>query len=103
MQGGQQGDGASMFVAFSLLRILDMFLDAQVAEILDQDQPFVQILRQYPGRGKALLRQMPGNGDEGARVFMRRRRIHQHRPARSAEHTSELKSLMRLSYAVFCV
>src|SRR3546814_3174808 len=46
--GGQQVDGAAIYVAFSLRRILDMFLDAQVAEILDQDQPFVQILRQYP-------------------------------------------------------
>src|SRR3546814_9559331 len=25
------------------------------------------------------------------------------RPARSAEHTSELQSLMRISYAVFCL
>src|SRR3546814_12131848 len=26
-----------------------------------------------------------------------------HRPARSEEHTSELQSLMRISYAVFCL
>src|SRR3546814_4424944 len=35
----------------------------------------------------------------------RRRRVclrHQH-PARSEEHTSELQSLMRISYAVFCL
>src|SRR3546814_7022494 len=28
---------------------------------------------------------------------------HQHRPIRSEEHTSELQSLMRISYAVFCL
>src|SRR3546814_2684177 len=32
------------------------------------------------------------------------RRIHRHRRAkRSEEHTSELQSLMRISYAVFCL
>src|SRR3546814_8930931 len=30
-------------------------------------------------------------------------RAHQLRPARSEEHTSELQSLMRISYAVFCL
>src|SRR3546814_1446022 len=28
---------------------------------------------------------------------------HQNRPLRSEEHTSELQSLMRISYAVFCL
>src|SRR3546814_2936069 len=34
-----------------------------------------------------------------------RRRAHEYRPAgkRSEEHTSELQSLMRISYAVFCL
>src|SRR3546814_13306294 len=31
-----------------------------------------------------------------------RRRVTLRQPARSEEHTSELKSLMRISYAVFC-
>src|SRR3546814_2347521 len=31
------------------------------------------------------------------------RRIRQHRRLRSEEHTSELQSLMRISYAVFCL
>src|SRR3546814_1975761 len=30
-------------------------------------------------------------------------RVEDHRPARSEEHTSELQSLMRRSYAVFCL
>src|SRR3546814_7728728 len=29
--------------------------------------------------------------------------VHRHRGARSEEHTSELQSLMRISYAVFCL
>src|SRR3546814_4735659 len=29
--------------------------------------------------------------------------LHGHRPPRSEEHTSELQSLMRISYAVFCL
>src|SRR3546814_2238974 len=29
--------------------------------------------------------------------------VQQHRPGRSEEHTSELQSLMRISYAVFCL
>src|SRR3546814_4664624 len=32
-----------------------------------------------------------------------RRNVHQHLGARSEEHTSELQSLMRISYAVFCL
>src|SRR3546814_2092815 len=31
------------------------------------------------------------------------RSLKQHRPERSEEHTSELQSLMRISYAVFCL
>src|SRR3546814_3198811 len=30
-------------------------------------------------------------------------RFHRRRPRRSEEHTSELQSLMRISYAVFCL
>src|SRR3546814_8124110 len=33
----------------------------------------------------------------------RDRRSHLHQPVRSEEHTSELQSLMRISYAVFCL
>src|SRR3546814_7625368 len=32
-----------------------------------------------------------------------RRRYSNHKPERSEEHTSELQSLMRISYAVFCL
>src|SRR3546814_9469257 len=44
--------------------------------------------------------EMPGlgKGSEMTRVAARRRPL-----ARSEEHTSELQSLMRISYAVFCL
>src|SRR3546814_7309570 len=38
-----------------------------------------------------------------ARPAMRERRFRGHLSARSEEHTSELQSLMRISYAVFCL
>src|SRR3546814_4405243 len=43
--------------------------------------------------------------DEDARAIAGRRRRHrrQSRVERSEEHTSELQSLMRISYAVFCL
>src|SRR3546814_2566764 len=40
---------------------------------------------------------------EPARGFLRHRNRFRIRPARSEEHTSELQSLMRISYAVFCL
>src|SRR3546814_7182161 len=52
--------------------------------------------RQQPGRGPAMVRPRsgalrgPARGGGG-------------RPDRSEEHTSELQSLMRISYAVFCL
>src|SRR3546814_12738683 len=47
--------------------------------------------------------------DEAARVAVARRRlagyasVREEHDARSEEHTSELQSLMRISYAVFCL
>src|SRR3546814_7206983 len=45
--------------------------------------------RQAVRRGRRRLGQRPGHRDPG--------------PPRSGEHTSELQSLMRISYAVFCL
>src|SRR3546814_6798153 len=46
-----------------------------------------------------------GNGGYAARQVVRRVRRDpvRRRPGRSEEHTSELQSLMRISYAVFCL
>src|SRR3546814_10111483 len=46
-------------------------------------------------------RDQRGAGGRG-RTASVRRRAHRHHP-RSEEHTSELQSLMRISYAVFCL
>src|SRR3546814_9173073 len=40
---------------------------------------------------------------EGMRALARRPRVQPGIPTRSEEHTSELQSLMRISYAVFCL
>src|SRR3546814_2130311 len=42
-------------------------------------------------------------GGEHDRLHHRRRRARARRRLRSEEHTSELQSLMRISYAVFCL
>src|SRR3546814_7326730 len=61
--------------------------------------PYTTLFRSPPRRG--LARHRPGRL---ARDHHRRRqgprRLHHHR---SEEHTSELQSLMRISYAVFCL
>src|SRR3546814_6177485 len=47
------------------------------------------------------------DGDRGARSVLENLdgvvRVETDRPGRSEEHTSELQSLMRISYAVFCL
>src|SRR3546814_1578765 len=63
------------------------------------------------GDGSFLVRSGSGEGDDGVdrrdaeedagRLGFRRRPLR--RRGRSEEHTSELQSLMRISYAVFCL
>src|SRR3546814_3850459 len=66
------------------------------------------------GRSSLHLRRPPDSVRSKPRVFHLLGRIdiskvdeyrlgHRRRPPRSEEHTSELQSLMRLSYAVFCL
>src|SRR3546814_6623049 len=45
----------------------------------------------------------PGGGRLARRARRRHDRRRPHRQGRSEEHTSELQSLMRISYAVFCL
>src|SRR3546814_10168310 len=45
----------------------------------------------------------PGDGVPGAERVSQPGRENAGKPARSEEHTSELQSLMRISYAVFCL
>src|SRR3546814_2646926 len=52
------------------------------------------------GSGRASSqRRKPGMGDSVAKIF----NLGNSRDRRSEEHTSELQSLMRISYAVFCL
>src|SRR3546814_3701891 len=59
----------------------------------DTHFPYTTLFRSGPG-GAA----RPGAGVAAARAVRRRGRR-----TRSEEHTSELQSLMRISYAVFCL
>src|SRR3546814_9524251 len=52
---------------------------------------------------RAQLRRLRHGRDEGTRRRGGDRVGHDQRPTRSEEHTSELQSLMRISYAVFCL
>src|SRR3546814_3144413 len=51
----------------------------------------------YLQRGKMLFELRPGHAGKGSAV------THLLKATRSEEHTSELQSLMRISYAVFCL
>src|SRR3546814_1040094 len=74
-------------------RLVDPFVDMvrELGEIVDE------LLHQRLGR--AVIDRLVGPGP--ARV--EQRRIHPRNRDRSEEHTSELQSLMRISYAVFCL
>src|SRR3546814_7975418 len=62
--------------------------------------PYTTLFRS-PARGRARAR---GRGDEDLREHAGRARAPRGaRRGRSEEHTSELQSLMRISYAVFCL
>src|SRR3546814_992385 len=53
---------------------------------------------------RLLRHELDGAADAERRRHRRRHRRHDRRPdRRSEEHTSELQSLMRISYAVFCL
>src|SRR3546814_7273396 len=62
--------------------------------------PYTTLFRSIQGRA----RRDPGNfmGTDRERAMKACGKIH-HAPRRSEEHTSELQSLMRSSYAVFCL
>src|SRR3546814_3037555 len=63
---------------------------------------------EHAGAGLEFPDLFPGLGVEGLQETFRRAGEHQvafggQHPTRSEEHTSELQSLMRISYAVFCL
>src|SRR3546814_6441598 len=62
----------------------------------------IKLMRGKPGTKIALTLVRPGR-DKPIDVTLTREVIVQKPVKRSAEHTSELQSLMRISYAVFCL
>src|SRR3546814_9693719 len=66
--------------------------------------PYTTLFRSRPGHGR-LGPQWPRavRGQRGAAPRPGRRADRRRRFERSEEHTSELQSLMRISYAVFCL
>src|SRR3546814_11344687 len=56
-----------------------------------------------PERGMMVLREQEADAEIGQRRFGCRGGAVQVQAERSEEHTSELQSLMRISYAVFCL
>src|SRR3546814_1835086 len=78
--------------------------------------PYTTLFRSRRSRGRPFRPGSPGNDIERSVVRAPRRLVLRHpallvlgafarydRPRRSEEHTSELQSLMRISYAVFCL
>src|SRR3546814_5882309 len=90
----------TLFPSTPLFRSLELAADDA---LLEQD-PLVEA-RRLRDRGRQVLGLVHlGDADRGPHVG----RLHEHGEpeavgGRSEEHTSELKSLMRISYAVFCL
>src|SRR3546814_4924230 len=85
---------------FEHLHCLTQYLAAYadpLRQVCLRTQPFLTTLAQAPG----LVRQQACNEDRET-TLAGRYRPRQMFP-RSEEHTSELQSLMRISYAVFCL
>src|SRR3546814_4033260 len=56
----------------------------------------------FAERLTAELRKGAG-GENGAKIYFKRDELNHNGSHRSEEHTSELQSLMRISYAIFCL
>src|SRR3546814_1535632 len=101
------------------MRISDWSSDGCSSDLDDGDMARAPQQRLGEGDGAGCLRRpVPGDEDVLADLGRTAWRRQQHRPAaleegrlqgaharavRSEEHTSELQSLMRISYAVFCL
>src|SRR3546814_10073384 len=57
----------------------------------------------FASAARAVRSWLAGSARPGRRPAKIRRRVDYDRRRRSEEHTSELQSLMRISYAVFCL
>src|SRR3546814_6230119 len=101
------------------MRISDWSSDVCSSDLPGEDPPvrLSPLLRGYPARQELVAAWIDDRfadaereagqrqqQQRGAALRMdERRRGGEHAPPRSEEHTSELQSLMRISYAVFCL
>src|SRR3546814_1886114 len=65
--------------------------------------PYTTLFRSHPDRDRGLGKHHRRGVLPDVDAADLRARGHQFAPFRSEEHTSELQSLMRISYAVFCL
>src|SRR3546814_3657200 len=82
----------------------EKFTDAAVAAVAADPAPKVFILWGSHAQKKAA--NVPGLGADSPHLILRAPHpspLSAHNGFRSEEHTSELQSLMRISYAVFCL
>src|SRR3546814_4235074 len=75
---------------------------ATALALLGHDVAFATALPQN-ALGDAAIQSLRGHGVDCRRVIHREGRMGLYFVTRSEEHTSELQSLMRISYAVFCL
>src|SRR3546814_5060820 len=96
----QRAGAAAPVVEVGLVaRGSDDLLDVLRVLVLDQEPLVGRLLDD----GQVVLLTQPTAGARGARVVGLRERAQAVVDQRSEEHTSELQSLMRISYAVFCL
>src|SRR3546814_5317008 len=70
---------------------------------IDSSESKGQGLRVICGERARVIARLSGTGTEGATVRLYFELFEADPARRSEEHTSELQSLMRISYAVFCL
>src|SRR3546814_6778082 len=90
-----------MTVNFTMILFFFMIRRPPRSTRTDTLVPYTTLFR---SKADAIATQ-PGQGEQALAVHARGRGdfVHARAPQRSEEHTSELQSLMRISYAVFCL
>src|SRR3546814_2036164 len=94
----------TLFPYTTLFRSLGYaFANVNAVPELDREKQTVRFtIMVDPGR-RVYVRRINISGNHRTRDVVIRREMRQFEDARSEEHTSELQSLMRISYAVFCL
>src|SRR3546814_7887167 len=89
------------------MRISDWSSDVCSSDLVERHpfgaEPREDMIGRGAGAGVADDREFLAADAGDERSFGHRRAQHAREAARSEEHTSELQSLMRISYAVFCL